>query len=207
MRIILAIIFLICAADAFASEEFAVDEPISKPTKPKAQRTVRQKPAMAARFVVAAGIAGVGETANDNRNFEPRGLLFGRAGLELASQHELLLEIGGFKQTTGTSGVEIIRFHQQIDLWYHFLFMPRSSAGHPYLGAALGAQRDEVSTNFFGDEVKSVGAFEAQLSLAGGYRLNMGENLGLWLEGRLATSNNYEPRVLPSVAASIGILF
>ncbi len=212
MRIVLAIIFLICTLDAFSQEPTLDDDnakvaPKSSPSKPlaKPSKVLKKKPSVVrTRGIISGGLGVVAEKSNDNRTFEPRTLLFGRGGVE-HGQHEFLLEVGGFKQETGSSGVTVSRLHQQVDFWYHFLMLSQAKVGSPYIGIGVGAQRDEVSTNLFGPTTKSVGAFEAQLSVGAGYRLSLGESLALWLEGRLATSNNYQPRVLPSAIVAIGV--
>lgn len=203
MRIILALILLVCAVDAFAAEPTLDESPEISKTDSLKKKPVKKKIPDRSRGILSGGIGGVGEKANDNRNYEARTLLFTRIGLG-HGQHEFLLEVGGFKQQTGESGLTVSRFHQQIDIWYHYMFFPRAPVGHPYLGFALGAQRDEVSTSFFGSTAKAVGAFEAQLSVGAGYRFELGEILTLWFEGRLATSNNYSPSVLPSAVTAIG---
>ncbi len=207
MRIVLVVIFLICAIDAFAQEPLLDGEQaVSAPkTSPKHPKVLKKKPKIVlTQAVVSGGLGVVGERSNDNRTFEPRLSLIGRGGM-VYGQHEFLLELGGFKQQTGSSGVTVTRLHQQIDLWYHYLFFPSAEVGHPYIGGAVGAQRDVVSTALFGPTTTSTGAFEVQLSVGGGYRLNLGEAVTLWLEARLATSDNYQPRILPSAVALIGV--
>ena len=208
MRIVLAIIFLICTIDAFAQEPTLDSEQSSvapKAARPKPTKVLKKKPSVVGtRGIISGGLGIVAEKSNDNRTYEPRTLLFGRGGVE-HGQHEFLLEVGGFKQETGSSGVTVTRLHQQVDFWYHFLMFSQAKVGSPYLGVGVGAQRDEVSTNLFGPTTKTVGAFEAQLSVGAGYRLSLGGSLALWLEGRLATSSNYEPRILPSAVVAIGV--
>lgn len=199
MRVILAIIFLICTVDAFAQEPEAV--------RPKPSKVLKKKSAVVrTRGILSGGLGMVAERSNDNRTYEPRTLIFGRTGFE-HGQHEVLLEVGGFKQETGSSGISVSRFHRQIDVWYHYLLFSRAPMGHPYLGLGLGVQRDDVTTTVFGSPSTSSGVFEAQLSVGGGYRFELGDTFAIWLEGRLATSKNYVPRILPSAVAAFGVRF
>ncbi len=192
MRIVFAIIFLLCAIDAFAQE----------PTPSKPVKVFKKKPVVVrTRGIISGGSGIVVEKSNDNRTFEPRTLILGRFGIE-HGPNELLLEAGLFKQETGASGISVSRQHQQIDLWYHRLLL--SGWFKPYVGAGVGAQRDKVTTKFFAQSSEDTGAFELQLGGVGGARFELGDYLTIWLEMRLATSNNYQPRVLPSAVTVFG---
>lgn len=197
MRVILVIAFILCAIDALATG----------PRKHSTQLRHRQQ----VKKSNVNALVGVGgglwiEKSNDGRQMQPHAMPVVRLGLELFKQ-EVFVEVSGFKTSSGASGVEISRQHEQVELWYRYLFMAKEKTGHPFMGIALGAQRDRVKTEFFNQSSEDVGRFETQASLGGGYRLNIADSFAVWFEGRLSTSANYEPRVIPAALVSIGGIF
>lgn len=155
--------------------------------------------------IVGLGVGVVAEKENNNQAYDFRFLPVLRGGFDIGV-HELLLELSGFQSQSGASGVNVKRQHEQVDLWYRYLFF-NSPVGHPFAGLALGVQRDEVTTDYFGQASKDVGQFEAQLSVAGGYRFEIAAPFWYSGEIRLSTSNNYEPKVMPSAVIAAGFKF
>lgn len=208
MRIILAIVFILCVVDAFAAPPGA----IAPPKKPKSQLKARvvspQAYQQSKKLRALVGIGGgvLIEKQNDGQNYSTQGLPLLRAGMQIVN-HEVFLELSGYRKSTGSSGVEIAREHQQVELWYRYLFIPESGLGHPFLGVAFGAQREKVKTDFFNEQSNDIGPFESLASLGGGYRFNIQNMAAVWLEGRLSTSASYEPKVIPGALVSVGAVF
>jgi hypothetical protein len=203
VRVILVVVFILCAIDAFSADALGKISP-----KRKASTQFKHRQAKKSNVHALVGVGGGlwVEKSNDGRTMQPQGMPVVRLGMELFKQ-EVFLEVSGFKASSSSSGVEVARQHEQVELWYRYLFIPGEKMGHPFMGVALGAQRDRVQTKFFNQSSEDVGRFETQASIGGGYRFNIASSFALWFEGRLSTSANYEPRVIPAALISVGGIF
>lgn len=193
MPLIAALIVLLSAFNAFATGAPA-------PSRKSSSKS------SSIQTVLGIGVGVVGEKQNNNQAFDFRFMPTLRGGVDFGP-HEVLLELGGFQSESGASGVEMKRQHEQIDLWYRYLFLAGNSIGTPFGGIAIGAQRDEVQTDYFGQTSDDTGQYLAQFSVAGGYRFDVLKPFVFSGEVRLATSSNYNPRVLPSLLLGLGFIF
>lgn len=146
-----------------------------------------------------------GGESNELQTRQPVGLLLGHRWSALSG----LAEYSTFQERTGNSTLSVTRRQDMalLGVRYHAFDVANVFTWYPYFSGALGAYREEVSTELMGQSTEKVSPWKPVGGLGVGFFGKIYAGVRLGSEFRVLTATEFDPRALLDLSLRFGYEF